>query len=50
LAGIGSKYSPQQLLDLFNHPTAKMDAGNMPHFQFTLEDTSALIAHLDSQP
>ncbi|HEY6290500.1 MAG TPA: cytochrome b N-terminal domain-containing protein [Terriglobia bacterium] len=49
LAGIGNKYSPEQLLDLFNHPTAKMDAGHMPHFQFTADDVSALIAYLDSQ-
>jgi len=49
LAGIGKKYTADQLLNLFNHPTAKMDAGNMPHFQFTAADVSALLAYLDSQ-
>ena len=50
LAGIGNKYNADQLLDLFNHPTAKMDAGHMPHFQFTSDDVKALMAYLDSQP
>ena len=50
IAGIGQKYNADQLLDLFNHPTAKMDAGHMPHFQFTPDDVKALLAYLDSQP
>jgi ubiquinol-cytochrome c reductase cytochrome b subunit len=49
LAGIGQRYTPEQLLDLFNHPTAKMEAGRMPHFQFTPDDVKALLAYLDSQ-
>lgn len=49
IAGIGQKYNADQLLDLFNHPTAKMDAGHMPHFQFTPDDVKALLAYLDSQ-
>ena len=49
LAGIGKKYTPEQLLSLFNHPTSGMDKGGMPHFQFTQDDTKALIAYLDSQ-
>jgi ubiquinol-cytochrome c reductase cytochrome b subunit len=48
LTGIGGKFAPQQLQDLFQHPTAKMDAGGMPHFQFTPEEMKALIAYLDS--
>ena len=48
LTGIGGKFTPQQLQDLFQHPTAKMDAGGMPHFQFTPEAMKALIAYLDS--
>ena len=48
LTGIGGKFTPQQLQDLFQHPTAKMDAGGMPHFQFTPEEMKALIAYLDS--
>jgi len=50
LAGIGKKYTPEQLLNLFNHPTAAMDKGGMPHFQFTQDEVKALIAYLDSQP
>jgi ubiquinol-cytochrome c reductase cytochrome b subunit len=50
LSGIGKKYSPEQLLNLFNHPTAAMDKGGMPHFQFTQDDVKALIAYLGSQP
>ena len=49
LAGIGKKYTPEQLLNLFNHPTPGMDKGGMPHFQFTQDDVKALIAYLDSQ-
>jgi ubiquinol-cytochrome c reductase cytochrome b subunit len=49
LAGIGQKCTPEQLLDLFNHPTAKMEAGRMPHFQFTPDDVKAILAYLDSQ-
>ncbi len=48
LAGIGQKYPPEKLLDLFNHPTAKMDAGHMPHFQFTMDDVKAIEAYLDA--
>jgi ubiquinol-cytochrome c reductase cytochrome b subunit len=50
ISGIGQKYNADQLLDLFNHPTAKMDAGHMPHFQFRPDDVKALLAYLDSQP
>jgi mono/diheme cytochrome c family protein len=49
LAGIGSKYTPEQLLNLFNHPSPAMDSGGMPHFQFHADDVNALIAYLDSQ-
>lgn len=49
VAGIGQKYPPDKLLDLFNHPTAKMDAGHMPHFQFTMDDVKAIEAYLDAQ-
>lgn len=49
IAGIGQKYPPDKLLDLFNHPTAKMDAGHMPHFQFTMDDVKAIEAYLDAQ-
>ena len=49
LAGIGSKYSAEQLLGLFNHPTAAMDSRGMPHFQFSQSEVKALIAYLDSQ-
>jgi len=49
IAKIGQKYPPDKLLDLFNHPTPKMDAGHMPHFQFTIDDVKAIEAYLDAQ-
>jgi len=49
ISGIGQKYPPDKLLDLFNHPTAKMDAGRMPHFQFTMDDVKAIETYLDAQ-
>jgi ubiquinol-cytochrome c reductase cytochrome b subunit len=49
LAGIGKKYTSEHLLDLFNHPTAGMDKGGMPHFEFSQDDVKGLIAYLDSQ-
>lgn len=49
LAGIGNKFTQEQLLNLFNHPTADMDKGGMPHFKFTIDDVKGLIAYLDSQ-
>jgi mono/diheme cytochrome c family protein len=48
LIGIGNKFPPEQLADLFQHPTAKMNAGGMPHFQLKPEDLKALVAYLDS--
>jgi ubiquinol-cytochrome c reductase cytochrome b subunit len=48
LIGIGSKFSPAQLEDLFHHPTPKMNAGGMPPVQLSPQDMKALIAYLDS--
>ncbi len=48
LVGIGAKFTPPQLQNLFEHPTAKMDAGGMPHFQFSPDQMKSLLAYLDS--
>lgn len=50
LMGIGAKYTPDQLLNLFNHPTAAMKNGGMPHFRFSLNEVKTLEAYLDRQP
>lgn len=47
LVGIGSKFSEEQMENLFQHPTPQMNAGGMPHFQFTPDDVKALRAYLD---
>jgi len=49
ISKIGQKYPPDKLLGLFNHPTPQMDAGHMPHFQFTMDDVKAIEAYLDAQ-
>lgn len=48
LVGIGQKFTPDQLEDLFKRPTPKMDAGGMPRFQFSPADMKALIGYLNS--
>lgn len=48
LTGIGGKFTPPQLQNLLEHPTAKMNSGGMPHFQFTPKEMKSLIAYLDS--
>jgi ubiquinol-cytochrome c reductase cytochrome b subunit len=48
LIGIGTKFSPDQLAELFKHPTAKMNAGGMPPVDLPPDDLRALIAYLES--
>lgn len=48
LIGIGQQFSTQQLEQLFQNPTQKMNAGGMPHFKFTPNGVEALRAYLDS--
>lgn len=48
LIGIGNQYSAEQLEQLFQNPTQKMNAGGMPHFTFTPNDVEAIRAYLDS--
>jgi cytochrome c553 len=48
LVGISSKFSADQLVELFKHPTAKMTAGGMPTVDLPLDDMKALIAYLGS--
>ena len=48
LVGISSKFSADQLVDLFKHPTAKMSAGGMPPVNLPPDDMKALIAYLGS--
>jgi hypothetical protein len=46
--GISAKYSPEQLAELFKHPTAKMTAGGMPPVKLPPDDLKALIAYVES--
>jgi ubiquinol-cytochrome c reductase cytochrome b subunit len=48
LAGIAAKVSPEQLAELFKHPTAKMNAGGMPPVDLPPDELKALIAYLES--
>jgi ubiquinol-cytochrome c reductase cytochrome b subunit len=48
LAGLSSKLSPEQVAELFKHPTAKMTAGGMPPIDLPPDELKALIAYLES--
>jgi ubiquinol-cytochrome c reductase cytochrome b subunit len=48
LVGISSKFKPDQLAELFKHPTAKMRAGGMPSVNLPPDDMKALIAYVES--
>jgi mono/diheme cytochrome c family protein len=48
LVGIGKKISPDQLAELFKHPTAKMNAGGMPPIDLPPDDLKALIAYVEN--
>jgi ubiquinol-cytochrome c reductase cytochrome b subunit len=48
LTGIKTKFSPEQLADLFKHPTAKMNAGGMPSVDLPPDDLKSLIAYVES--
>src|SRR6202022_45392 len=48
LLGIQAKLNPDQLVQLFKHPTAKMTAGGMPSVDLPPDDLKALIAYLES--
>jgi ubiquinol-cytochrome c reductase cytochrome b subunit len=48
LAGIAAKFSPEQLAQLFKHPTAKMTAGGMPAVDLPPDELKALIAYVES--
>ena len=48
LVGIAAKVSPDQLAQLFKHPTAKMSAGGMPPMDIPPDDLKALIAYVES--
>ena len=48
LVGISAKFSPDQLAELFKHPTAKMIAGGMPPIDLPPDDLKALIAYVES--
>jgi ubiquinol-cytochrome c reductase cytochrome b subunit len=48
LVGIKAKLSPDQLAELFKHPTAKMTAGGMPPIDLPPDDLKALIAYVES--
>jgi ubiquinol-cytochrome c reductase cytochrome b subunit len=48
LVGLTSKYPAAQLANLLQHPDAQMVAGNMPAFNLSAPDMSALFSYLDS--
>jgi ubiquinol-cytochrome c reductase cytochrome b subunit len=48
LVGISKKLSPDQVAQLFQHPTARMTAGGMPPVDLPPDDTKALIAYVQS--
>src|ERR1700719_3124010 len=48
LAGVHKKLSPDQLAELFKHPTAKMNAGGMPPIDLPPDDLKALLAYVES--
>jgi ubiquinol-cytochrome c reductase cytochrome b subunit len=48
LVGIAAKVSPEQLAELFKHPTAKMSAGGMPAVDLPPDDLKALIVYAES--
>jgi ubiquinol-cytochrome c reductase cytochrome b subunit len=48
LVGIATKFSPDQLGELFKHPTAKMTAGGMPPVDLPSDDLKALITYVES--
>jgi len=47
LTGIHKEFSPDQLAELFKHPTAKMNAGGMPPVALPPDDMKALIAYIE---
>ena len=48
LIGVSAKLSPDQVAELFKHPTAKMTAGGMPPIDLPPDDFKALIAYVES--
>ncbi|MGC2738703.1 MAG: cytochrome b N-terminal domain-containing protein [Candidatus Acidiferrales bacterium] len=48
LIGVGAKFSPAQLTELLQHPTAKMKAGGMPTPDLPPDDMKALVAYVSS--
>jgi ubiquinol-cytochrome c reductase cytochrome b subunit len=47
LTGVHQTFSPDQLANLFEHPTAKMKAGGMPPVDLAPDDMKALIAYIE---
>jgi ubiquinol-cytochrome c reductase cytochrome b subunit len=48
LLNIAAKVSPEQLAEMFKHPTAKMTTGGMPPVELPPDDLKALIAYVES--
>lgn len=48
LVAVNKKLSPDQLAELFKHPTAKMNAGGMPPIDLPPDDLKALISYVES--
>jgi len=48
LVGTKTKFSPDQLAEVFKHPTAKMYTSGMPPIDLSPDDLKALIAYVES--
>jgi mono/diheme cytochrome c family protein len=48
LIGIRTKFSPDQLAELFKHPSARMKSGGMPPIDLPADDFKALVAYVES--
>ncbi len=48
LVGIAAKLPPEQVAELFKHPTPKMTAGGMPPIDLPPDDLEALVAYVQS--
>ncbi|HEY6763509.1 MAG TPA: cytochrome b N-terminal domain-containing protein [Candidatus Sulfotelmatobacter sp.] len=47
LIGVGAKFPPEKVAELFAHPTPKMTAGGMPPIDLPADDEKALIAYIE---
>jgi ubiquinol-cytochrome c reductase cytochrome b subunit len=48
LVGIKTKFTTDQLIELFKHPTAQMNSGGMPPIDLPADDMRALAAYVEN--